>query len=83
MTGKDPFHYIPNDIEVIHAVLRGVLPRRPPVFGEGDGLWPFLERCWVEDRMRRPSMALALLRMEEIFFYNAPKKEQPQPPGSA
>jgi hypothetical protein len=80
MTGKDPFHYTPDDAEVIQAVIRGVLPRRHPAFGE-DGLWSFLERCWVEEPGRRPSMALALLRMEEIQrFYHDPEKE---PPNSA
>ena len=82
MTGKDPFHYIADDVDVGHAVLRGVLPRRPLVFGEGDGLWQFLERCWVEDPVKRPSMALTLLRMENIHcLYHDPDKEEP--PGSA
>ena len=85
MTGKDPFHYISSDVEVVHSVLRGVLPRRAPVFGESDGLWQFLERCWVEDPVRRPSMALALLRMEEIYclYSETDKEEGPSTPRSS
>ncbi|KAF8588120.1 kinase-like protein [Ramaria rubella] len=69
MTGKHPFYYLADDAEVVLTVLRGVLPRRAPVFGE-DGLWQFLERCWLEDPAQRPSMALALLRMEEIYDWH-------------
>lgn len=78
MTGKDPYHYLADEAEVIHAVLRGVQPRRPPVFGE-DGLWQLLERCWREEPTQRPSMALVLLRLEQALGVS----EGPTTPHSA
>ncbi|KAF8509129.1 kinase-like domain-containing protein, partial [Hysterangium stoloniferum] len=75
MTGKPPYHYVADDEEVIPIVIKGILPRRPPIFGE-DGLWSFLERCWREDVTHRPSMALALLRMEETLrLYPEPSRD--------
>lgn len=79
MTGKDPFHHIADSSEVLQTVLRGVLPRRPPVFGE-DALWQFLERCWSEEPAQRPSMALVLLRIEEILC--SYQVSEPEPPHS-
>ena len=64
MTGRHPFEYITDDAEVIPFVLGSKIPRRTPVFGN-DGLWQFLERCWQEDPLKRPTMALVLMRMEE------------------
>ncbi|KAF8509022.1 kinase-like domain-containing protein [Hysterangium stoloniferum] len=48
MTGKPPYHYVADDEEVIPIVIKGILPRRLPIFGE-DSLWSFLEQCWRED----------------------------------
>ncbi|KAF8839145.1 kinase-like protein [Paxillus ammoniavirescens] len=47
LTGKVPFHYWTNEIQVMHAISRGVIPQRPRLELVTDRQWSFMQRCWM------------------------------------
>lgn len=57
LSGKVPYHYYPNDMQVVHAVLKGITPTRPSNALVTDCRWTFIQRCWstVDITRRRPT----------------------------
>jgi serine/threonine protein kinase len=59
-TGQLPYHYHPNDVTVLVAVVRGARPRRGVLkdtfIKEEDTFWALLEDCWSEVPKDRPCM---------------------------
>jgi hypothetical protein len=58
LTGKVPFHELPNDMKVLFGVAAGKRPSRPiscsgtPVL---DSLWELLQNCWDGEPEMRPT----------------------------
>ncbi|KIJ10300.1 hypothetical protein PAXINDRAFT_52882, partial [Paxillus involutus ATCC 200175] len=46
LTGKVPYHYCTREVQVMHAISRGVIPQRPGRELVTDRQWLFLQRCW-------------------------------------
>ncbi|KAF9236614.1 kinase-like domain-containing protein, partial [Melanogaster broomeanus] len=57
LTGNVPYHYYVRDIQVMHAILIGEVPRRPSCDLISDHQWSFIQRCWSTDDAgrQRPS----------------------------
>ncbi|EMD41266.1 hypothetical protein CERSUDRAFT_39571, partial [Gelatoporia subvermispora B] len=56
-TGSYPFGDIANGLRVTFSIISGERPRRPRramPLGLDDGVWELMERCWQEDRLKRP-----------------------------
>ncbi|KIJ11351.1 hypothetical protein PAXINDRAFT_101706 [Paxillus involutus ATCC 200175] len=47
LTGKVPYHYCVREAQVVHAMSRGVNPKRPSQELVTDRQWTFIERCWT------------------------------------
>ncbi|KIJ06109.1 hypothetical protein PAXINDRAFT_140859 [Paxillus involutus ATCC 200175] len=47
LTGKVPYHYFTREAQVVHAMSRGVNPKRPSQELVTDSQWTFIERCWT------------------------------------
>ncbi|KAF8839138.1 kinase-like protein [Paxillus ammoniavirescens] len=47
LTGKVPYHYFTRDAQVVHAMSRGVNPKRPSTELVTNCQWTFIERCWT------------------------------------
>lgn len=72
-TGRYPFHESRLDAQVINKVLTG---KRPPrlndakALGMSDEVWQVMERCWREDRRKRPRISSALQDLKRAFYFN-------------
>ncbi|KXN81687.1 RGS domain-containing serine/threonine-protein kinase A [Leucoagaricus sp. SymC.cos] len=60
MTYKRPYHGLRQPFQVVGALVRGEIPRRPKR-GEGthegyktDEIWNMMEKCWFKDPKSRP-----------------------------
>lgn len=56
MTDRPPYADVQNDNQVIHLIIGGIKPTRPPSPHIIDSLWNFIEECW-SDAACRPSAA--------------------------
>lgn len=72
-TGHYPFHESRLDAQVINKVLTG---KRPPrldssrLLGLSDEVWQIMERCWKEDRRKRPRISSALQDLKRAFYFS-------------
>ena len=57
LTGKVPYHYYTREVQVVHAVSRGMTPRRPSGALVTERRWMFIQWCWstVDPSRSRPS----------------------------
>ncbi|KIJ09989.1 hypothetical protein PAXINDRAFT_86694, partial [Paxillus involutus ATCC 200175] len=55
LTGKVPYHYYVNDLQVMVAVSQGITPQRPSEDLVTDHQWAFMQRCWAPINTERPS----------------------------
>ncbi|KAF9235060.1 kinase-like domain-containing protein, partial [Melanogaster broomeanus] len=61
LTGKVPYYYYTREAQVVHAIARGDIPKRPQATSSGalvtDRRWAFMQRCWssVDAGRHRPS----------------------------
>ena len=57
LSGKVPYHYYTREAQVVHAVSRGMTPRRPSNALVTERRWMFIRRCWstVDIARSRPS----------------------------
>ncbi|KAG9309263.1 kinase-like domain-containing protein [Chiua virens] len=46
LTGKMPYHYYSREAQVVHAVSRGMTPRRPSNALVTERRWKFIQCCW-------------------------------------
>lgn len=46
LSGKVPYHYYTREAQVVHAVSRGMTPRRPSGVLVTERRWAFIRRCW-------------------------------------
>ncbi|KAF8122546.1 kinase-like domain-containing protein [Boletus edulis] len=46
LSGKVPYHYYTREAQVVHAVSRGMTPRRPSCALVTERRWVFIQRCW-------------------------------------
>ncbi|KAJ7656701.1 kinase-like domain-containing protein [Mycena rosella] len=63
-TLKDPFSNIPHEYRVVRDILQGKRPERPtenPLMT--DGLWEFVNTCWLEKPAARPSADILVSEM--------------------
>ncbi|KAJ6598357.1 kinase-like domain-containing protein [Mycena vulgaris] len=66
LTGKVPFHELPNDMAVMFMVAEGKRPSRPPSCSGTtalDSLWTLLQECWRGVSETRPTAAQILDRL--------------------
>ena len=60
LTGRTPFAVEKlRQLDIILRVMMGKRPRKPERTGEigfGEGTWELVQRCWDQDRVRRPTM---------------------------
>ncbi|KAF8588246.1 kinase-like protein, partial [Ramaria rubella] len=56
VTERRPYHDIAMDPVVLHHILDGCIPLRPPSSVITDGLWRVCERCWSQEPTKRASM---------------------------
>jgi hypothetical protein len=47
LTGKVPYHYYAREAQVVHAISKGVIPKRPSQELVTDRQWTFMQRCWT------------------------------------
>ncbi|KAF8556027.1 hypothetical protein OG21DRAFT_1521345 [Imleria badia] len=57
LSGKVPYHYYAREMQVVHAVSRGITPTRPSGALVTERRWAFIQRCWstVDIVRTRPS----------------------------
>ncbi|KAF8552984.1 hypothetical protein OG21DRAFT_1604384 [Imleria badia] len=57
LSGRVPYHYYTREAQVVHAVSRGMTPRRPSSVLVTERRWTFILRCWstVDVARSRPS----------------------------
>ncbi|KAF8437614.1 kinase-like domain-containing protein [Boletus edulis BED1] len=56
LSGKMPYHYYKREAQVVHAVSRGMKPRRPSSTFTTERRWMFIQQCWsTMDIESRPS----------------------------
>ncbi|KAF8129314.1 kinase-like domain-containing protein [Boletus edulis] len=56
LSGKVPYHYYMREMQVMHAISRGMTPTRPSSLLVTERRWMFIQRCWsVVDTRLRPS----------------------------
>ncbi|KAL5514298.1 hypothetical protein ACEPAG_2386 [Sanghuangporus baumii] len=73
LTRKVPYHYISNDVQVITAITKGLLPTTPPDIHDWpikkQILWKMCAFCWkpVADRHSIQSFTLELQLLEHVF----------------
>ncbi|KAJ7489297.1 kinase-like domain-containing protein [Mycena latifolia] len=67
LTGKVPFHELPNDMAVMFKIVEGKRPSRP-ISCSGttalDSLWDLLRHCWAENPGMRPRAPDIVDRLE-------------------
>ncbi|KAG1870694.1 kinase-like domain-containing protein [Suillus subalutaceus] len=54
LEGRDPYHYIKNQITIMMQRMKGITPKRPSKSVIGDAEWDFIQRCWLKDMDGRP-----------------------------
>ncbi|KIJ12111.1 hypothetical protein PAXINDRAFT_171393, partial [Paxillus involutus ATCC 200175] len=47
LTGKIPFHYYPREPQVLSAISKAMIPKRPSRTLVTDRQWTFMQRCWM------------------------------------
>ncbi|KIJ06513.1 hypothetical protein PAXINDRAFT_103334 [Paxillus involutus ATCC 200175] len=47
LTGKMPYHYYPREGQVVRALSRGEIPKRPNAVLVTDHQWAFIQWCWA------------------------------------
>ncbi|KAF8836692.1 kinase-like protein [Paxillus ammoniavirescens] len=47
LTGEVPYHYYPREIQVLYAISKGVIPKRPGKELVTDRQWLFMQQCWM------------------------------------
>ncbi|KAF8842626.1 WD40 repeat-like protein [Paxillus ammoniavirescens] len=47
LTGKVPYHYYSREAQVLHAISRGEIPKRPNQALVTDRRWTFIQQCWT------------------------------------
>ncbi|KIJ09596.1 hypothetical protein PAXINDRAFT_102218 [Paxillus involutus ATCC 200175] len=47
LTGKVPYYYYTREPQVLSAISRGMIPKRPSRALVTDRQWTFMERCWM------------------------------------
>ena len=57
LSGNVPYHYYTREAQVVHAVSRGISPRRPNSALVTERRWMFIGRCWstIDVVRSRPS----------------------------
>ncbi|KAF8833686.1 kinase-like protein [Paxillus ammoniavirescens] len=57
LTGKVPYHYYTREPQVLSAIFKGMIPKRPHRALVTDRQWTFMERCWmpIDGDESRPS----------------------------
>lgn len=71
-TGLYPFHESRLDAQVINKVMTGKRPLQPDYarpLGLTDEVWQIMERCWREDRRKRPRISSALQDLKRAFYF--------------
>ncbi|KAJ7779227.1 kinase-like domain-containing protein [Mycena metata] len=66
LSGEVPFHESPNDMAVMHKILHGERPTRPPSCSgttQLDTLWELLQNCWRDEADKRPTAAQIVARL--------------------
>ncbi|KAJ7328719.1 kinase-like domain-containing protein [Mycena albidolilacea] len=69
LTGRVPFHELPNDVTVMFKVIEGNRPSRPEACSGTaalDSLWKLLETCWDGEAEKRPNAAQIVKRLEGL-----------------
>lgn len=69
LTGRVPFHELPNDVTVMFKVIEGNRPSRPEACSGTaalDSLWKLLETCWDGEAEKRPSAAEIVRGLEGL-----------------
>ncbi|KAG1882777.1 kinase-like domain-containing protein, partial [Suillus subluteus] len=56
LEGKVPYHYITRYEYILYDVLKRIRPIKPPASVVIDTDWDFIQRCWLGDAERRPSV---------------------------
>ena len=67
LTGEIPFRGV-HHIELGYAVVRGLRPAKPEnasAIGLSDSLWDFVQRCWDNNRERRPKVVEVVEHLEK------------------
>ncbi|KAJ7113484.1 kinase-like domain-containing protein [Mycena epipterygia] len=67
LTGKVPFHELPNDMAVMFKVVEGRWPSQPSSCSGTvalDSLWGLLQDCWKETPDRRPTAVQIVERLK-------------------
>ncbi|KAF8835788.1 kinase-like protein, partial [Paxillus ammoniavirescens] len=54
LTGKVPYHYYPHDAQVLLAISKGEILKRPYKALPTDDQWSFIERCWFPINVGQP-----------------------------
>ncbi|KAG6809136.1 hypothetical protein H0H92_001438 [Tricholoma furcatifolium] len=70
-TGEVPLAHISRDTTIVHKVLGGERPRRPPnsslswsAWGLTGDIWKLMETCWNPDPAQRPNVSVVIERLK-------------------
>ncbi|KAF8842628.1 hypothetical protein BDN67DRAFT_341723 [Paxillus ammoniavirescens] len=57
LTGKVPYHYFSREAQVLHAISKGEIPKRPSKELVTDDQWSFIQQCWtpIDASQSRPA----------------------------
>ncbi|KAF8834867.1 kinase-like protein, partial [Paxillus ammoniavirescens] len=73
LTGKVPYHYFSREAQVLHAISRGEIPKRPNKALVTDDQWTFIERCWFSVDARPSDDEIVEFTRNELVQYVLPQ----------
>ncbi|KAG6375777.1 kinase-like domain-containing protein [Boletus reticuloceps] len=77
LSGKMPYHYYKREAQVVHAVSRGMKPRRPSSTFTTERRWMFIQQCWstMDIESRPSSEEIAEFIEEELTDCRTPPED--------
>ncbi|KAG6808046.1 hypothetical protein H0H92_005591 [Tricholoma furcatifolium] len=89
-TGEAPLAHISRDTTIVHKVLGGERPRRPPnsspswsAWGLTEDIWELMETCWNPDPAQRPNVSVVVERLQWALPRNIQKDAEAETNGDS
>ena len=67
LSGRQPYHYIATDAQVVIELHKGNKPRRPTQSFVNDGQWELIQWCWTQPPEDRPDVHDVVDRITNII----------------
>jgi serine/threonine protein kinase len=67
LSGRQPYHYIATDAQVVIELHKGNKPRRPTQSFVDDGQWELIQWCWTQPPEDRPDVHDVVDRVGDLI----------------